>query len=219
MLTTNKFLGVFTFIAVQQVSHGLQHIRYLTEIRNPSHIPPQRRAIPSATPVAHHQDAIKTSSLLTLATSHNTEIRSSATKILCTRFYASKSAKNLLVKDLHSKDEEVVHRAQLAFNLLCEMGVWRESRLPPQTQRGGWRLMERQGANHENGGSERDVRRRRREAVVIHDGEGVVGDEDIPLYDHDEFERTWAEVVRESRAVGSGDEEFDRTLAAVSGGT
>jgi hypothetical protein len=175
---------------VQQVSHGLQHIRHLTEIHNPSHIPPQRRAIPSAPPVTHHEDAIKTSSLLTLATSHNTEIRSSATKMLCTRFYASKSAKDLLIKDLYSKDEEVVHRAQLAFNLLCEMGVWRESSLPPQTRKGGWRLMERQGANEGRGASERDVRRRRREAVVIHDGEGAMGSEDIIMRDQNEFDRT-----------------------------
>jgi hypothetical protein len=179
LLPTNQALGAFTFIAVQQVSQGLQHIRALTEIRNPEHIPAQRRTIPSGPVVAHHEDAIKTSSLLTLATSHNTEIRSSATKILCTRFYASKSAKNLLIKDLYSRDEEVVRRARLAFNLLCEMGVWRESSLPPRPQRGGWRLLERQGGHEGSGGSEQDVRRRRREAMVIHDGEGAIGGDDV----------------------------------------
>ncbi|USP77151.1 uncharacterized protein yc1106_04425 [Curvularia clavata] len=180
-------LGVFTFIAVQQVSHGLQHMRTLTAIRNPQNVPSQRRTIPSS-PVpgspTHQEDAIKTSSLLTLATSHNNDIRASATKILCTRFYASKTAKDLLIKDLYSKDEEVVHRAQLALNLLCDMGVWRDSSLAPRTPRGGWRLMESRVQTGGMGGSERDVRRRRREAMVISDGEGGMA-EDVFMRDQE----------------------------------
>lgn len=150
-------------------------MRTLTAIRNPQNIPSQRRTIPSGPgpgSPTHQEDAIKTSSLLTLATSHNNDIRASATKILCTRFYASKTAKELLIKDLYSKDDEVVHRAQLALNLLCDMGVWRDSSLAPRTPRGGWRLMEsRAQAGGPTGSDEREVRRRRREAMVISDGE------------------------------------------------
>jgi hypothetical protein len=38
--------------------------------------------------------------------------------------------------------------------------------------------MERQDGNEGEADSERDVRRRRREAVVIHDGEGMIGSGD-----------------------------------------
>ncbi|KAL1795115.1 hypothetical protein ACET3X_006931 [Alternaria dauci] len=166
-------LGVFTFIAVQQVSHGLHTIRTLTEIRNPQNIPQQRRAVPSGRPT-HQEDAIKTSSLLTLATSHNNDIRASATKILCARFYASKSAKDLLIKDLYCADGEVLHRAQLAFNLLGDMGVWRDdSLLPSHGLR--WDVVQPSMA----GGSQDEVRRRRREAMVISDGEGLIGRGDV----------------------------------------
>lgn len=159
-------------------------MRTLTAIRNPQNIPSSRRDIHSG-PLTHQEDAIKTSSLLTLATSHNNDIRASATRILCTRFYASKTAKDLLIKDLYSKDEEVVHRAHLAFNLLCDMGVWREASLAPRTPRGGWRLMESRAQVGMGGGSEREVRRRRREAMVISDGEGAMGSEDVFMRDQD----------------------------------
>lgn len=161
-------------------------MRTLTAIRNPENVPSQRRTIPSSSSSPTHQeDAIKTSSLLTLATSHNNDIRASATKILCTRFYASKTAKDLLIKDLYSKDEEVVHRAQLALNLLCDMGVWRDSSLAPRTPRGGWRLMESRAQVGGVGGSERDVRRRRREAMVISDGDGGIAGEDVFMRDQE----------------------------------
>lgn len=167
-------------------------MRTLTAIRNPQNVPSQRRTIPSSPgpdSPTHQEDAIKTSSLLTLATSHNNDIRASATKILCTRFYASKTAKDLLIKDLYSKDDEVVHRAQLALNLLCDMGVWRDSSLAPRTPRGGWRLMESRAQASGAGGSERDVRRRRREAMVISDGEGAIAGEDLFIGDQEGGDR------------------------------
>ncbi|KAF1840540.1 uncharacterized protein K460DRAFT_349096 [Cucurbitaria berberidis CBS 394.84] len=174
-------LGVFTFIAIKQVSHGLQNIRIITEVHTPIRQP---HIIPPTSPT-HQEDAIKTSSLLTLATSHNTEIRSSATKILCTRFYASASAKKALVRDLNSKDDDVKHRAQLAFNLLCDMGVWTEYSLPPPTPRGAWRLLGRREWDFQRDAAERDLRRRRREAVVIHEGDGAVGREDVYMRDQE----------------------------------
>ncbi|KAH7399499.1 hypothetical protein BKA66DRAFT_565569 [Pyrenochaeta sp. MPI-SDFR-AT-0127] len=172
-------LGVFTFIAVKQVSRGLHNIRTLTEIHD---VPPPRLTILPAAPT-HQEDAIKTSSLLTLATSHNTEIRSSATKILCTRFYASDSAKKALVRDLSSKDDEVKHRAQLALNLLCEMGVWREYSVPPPRPRGSWRLLGQRDWNVQRDTTERDLRRRRREAMVIHEGDEPLSRDDVYMRD------------------------------------
>lgn len=78
-----------------------------------------------------------------------------------------------------------MHRAQLAFNLLCEMGVWRDTTFPPQIPRGEWRLMESRGRVGEGSGSERDVRRRRREAVVISDGEGGIGGREVFMGDQE----------------------------------
>jgi hypothetical protein len=149
----------------------------VTEIRNP---PP--RPQPSHLPAnpTHQEDAIKTSSLLTLATSPNIDIRSSATKILCQRFYASNSARKLLAKDLNSKDDETKHRAQLAFDLLRAYGVLR---VPRTTSRDGWRLHE--PSTSPGVTDTRDLRRRRREAVVIHDGDvdRPIGEEDVYMRD------------------------------------
>jgi hypothetical protein len=80
----------------------------------------------------------------------------------------------LLIKDLYCADGEVLHRAQLAFNLLGDMGVWRDDSLLPNN---GFRwdvVQPRVGS-----GSQGDVRRRRREAMVIGDGEGLIGSDDI----------------------------------------
>jgi hypothetical protein len=173
-------LGVFTFIAIKQVSHSLHHVRSITEVRHPS--PPHTH--PTRLPLnpTHQEDAIKTSSLLTLATSPNIDIRTSATKILCHRFYASPTAKRLLVRDLNSKNEEVKHRAQLAYNLLYDNNVLHESSLNPRLAREGWRLYE-----PGRGVDEMDLRRRRREAVVIHDGDvdRPIGAGDVYMRDED----------------------------------
>jgi hypothetical protein len=192
--------GVFTFIAIKQVSAGLSHIRSVTEIR--------RSPRPTQTPhhlprnPTHQEDAIKTSSLLTLATSPNVDIRQSATRILCQRFYANSTARKLLIRDLNSKDEDIKRRAQLAFDLLCDHDV---IALPTPTPREGWRLHEpmsspalRQNTTEDS----QDLRRRRREAVVIHDG-----DIDRPIGEEDVYMRGEAEIAnldREFNALMQG---------------
>jgi len=180
---------------------------HLTEIRHqdpcphhaPQRLPPNPR---------QQEDAIKTSSLLTLATSPNFDIRSSATKILCQRFYASKSAKKLLVRDLDSRDDEVKHRAHLAFDLLATYGALRDLALPP---REGWRVHEPVAPVAQDAA---DLRRRRREAVVIHDGdaERPIGSEDVYMRDEtgvfrDDDEQMLWDSIAELR-------ENDRTLQA-----
>ncbi|KAF2850780.1 hypothetical protein T440DRAFT_424354, partial [Plenodomus tracheiphilus IPT5] len=170
-------LGIFTFIAVNQISTGLRTILTLTEIHNPQPqpppVPPHSTTLPPHP--THQEDAIHPSSLLLLATSHNTELRASATRILCTRFYAHKNARRALLRDLKSGDDDVRRKAQLAFNMLCELGIWKEWRVERKIRRaGGWRVVggvERRWQERGEEG-ERDVRRRRREAVVIHEGEG-----------------------------------------------
>ncbi|KAH7408394.1 hypothetical protein DE146DRAFT_646137 [Phaeosphaeria sp. MPI-PUGE-AT-0046c] len=173
-------LGVFTFIAANQVSNNLHYIRSITEIRK---LPPSDAHVrPSHLPAnpTHQEDAIKTSSLLTLATSLNIDIRDSATKILCQRFMNNNTARRLLRNDLNSDDLEVKHRAQLAYNLLYHNGV---IPLQPVSPREGWRL-HAPGPQAE-GSDAQDLRRRRREAVVIHDGDidRPLGQEDVYMRD------------------------------------
>ncbi|EFQ87450.1 hypothetical protein CFE70_001301 [Pyrenophora teres f. teres 0-1] len=172
-------LGVITFFSIRNVSHGLREILTLTTIRQSSNMPAQPQPTSTTTPTPTHQeDSIKTSSLLTLSTSHNTDIRLSATKILCTRFAASDTAKALLIKDLYSTDDIVAHRAHLAFNLLCDMGAWSRGGgfAPTRTDGAGWTVVEAVGGTVAPGialdgrEEERAVRRRRREAVVISEG-------------------------------------------------
>ena len=148
-------------------------MRTLTETHHP---PPQIPGTPSPS-----ESAIKTSSLLTLASSHNVEISASATKLLCERFYASSSARRLLLRDLGSSRAAVQRKAQLAFRLLRDHGVFREYGLSYGyagiERRVGWEDVEILPAVprelreplQEDAEEERDARRRRREAVVIHD--------------------------------------------------
>ncbi|KAF2132787.1 hypothetical protein P153DRAFT_333367 [Dothidotthia symphoricarpi CBS 119687] len=183
-------LGVFTFVAITRVSAGLHQVRTLTEISTPIIPPLGPRTVhsPSST---HQEDAIKTSSLLVLATSQNTELRLSATKILCSRFYASQKLRKHLVRDLNSKDPDTRHRAQLAFNLLCENGVVREySALKAleserDTVEGELRALEDEmrGVEQERDAVERELRRRRREAMVISEGGGPFTQEDVFMRD------------------------------------
>jgi hypothetical protein len=162
------------------VSEGLQHTRFITKIlkssspqvhQGTSHLPPNPR---------HQEDAIKTSSLHTLATSHNIDIRNAAIKILCQRFYANDTAKRLLVRDLGSHNANRRHAAQLAYNLLYDNNV---IRLPPPPAHEGWRLHE--PAPAPPAADDQDLRRRRREAVVIHDGDAdrPIGQEDVFMRD------------------------------------
>ncbi|KAF2035769.1 hypothetical protein EK21DRAFT_96405 [Setomelanomma holmii] len=191
-------------LAVKQVSAGLQNIRTLTEIRNPppSHTLPHPERLPPNP--QHQEDAIKTSSLLTLATSPNVEIRSSATKILCQRFYANETARKLLLKDMNSRDEEVQHRAALAFELLCAHGVLRDNYLPSGRVRDGWRLHEPPAETGDANAA--DLRRRRREAVVIHDGEvdRPIGQEDVFMRDETGRMSTEAQDEITQGEVGDG---------------
>ncbi|KAJ4987369.1 hypothetical protein SVAN01_07107 [Stagonosporopsis vannaccii] len=185
-------LGVFTFFAIQHVSSGLRTVKSLTTVRRP---PPQPLGIHTST---SQEDAIKTTSLLTLAQSPNIEIRTSATTLLCERFYANPSALKLLLRDLGSADKHVQRSAQLAFRLLRDYGMFRAhglsygfGGLEPQA---GWENVEVFGGgrprrslreSERDAEEERDVRRRRREAVVVHDGEGRVGEGDVWMRDRD----------------------------------
>jgi hypothetical protein len=165
---------------------------------NPTRLPPNP---------THQEDAIKTSSLLTLATSPNIDIRTSATKILCQRFYASPSAKRLLVRDLNSRNEEVKHRAQLAYNLLYDHNVLHGSSLAPRLPRDGWRLHEPLLNTSPGGLDAQDLRRRRREAVVIHDGDvdRPIGQEDVYMRDEDgDLERRFQALSEDQTMSGTG---------------
>src|SRR5690242_13994300 len=186
--------GIFTFFAVQHVSSGLRTVKSLTTVHRPA---PQPLGVHTPT---SQEDAIKTASLLTLAQSPNIEIRTSATKLLCERFYANPAARKRLLRHLGSADKHVQRSAQLAFRLLRDYGVFRAHGLSygfgGLEPRARWENVEVFGAGRpreslrESGRDaddeeERDVRRRRREAVVVHDGEGRVGEGDVWMRDRE----------------------------------
>jgi hypothetical protein len=126
---------------------------------------------------------------------------------LCQRFYASPTAKRLLVRDLNSKNEEVKHRAQLAYNLLYDHNVLHESSLAPRLPRDGWRLHEPPLNTPQGGVDAQDLRRRRREAVVIHDGDvdRPIGQEDVYMRDEDgDLERRFQALGEDQIPLGTG---------------
>jgi hypothetical protein len=160
----------------------------LTHVTTP-HSPP----IPL--PTSNKEDSIKTSSLSTLASCSNIEIRKAATKILCERFFSHLPSRNRLLNDLSSTKPRVQRRARLAFGLLCEHGVVQEVQLPatPRALRSSRsrRLQERDREDDrgpemrglEDSAEERDLRRRRREAMVLHEGNRPVSQEDVWMRD------------------------------------
>jgi hypothetical protein len=176
--TANHPPGVFTFFAVKGVAYGLRNIVDLTTVHKP---PPE--------PEPHYtgkEDAIKTSSLQILATSSNVEIRKAATKILCQRFVRNPTARQLLVTDLVSHDPETRHRAELAFELLNDYNVFYQS---PSTgiddlRRAvpGWAPNTARYPGSRDA-AERDLRRRRREAMVLNEGDRPVTHEDVFMRD------------------------------------
>ncbi|KAF2468236.1 uncharacterized protein BDR25DRAFT_305217 [Lindgomyces ingoldianus] len=184
-------LGVFTFIAIKGVAHGLRTIVHLTEV----HTKPPQPSNPL--PARGKEDAIKTASLEILATCDNVEIRKAATKILCERFFAHGPSRTRLLRELSSPNATVQRRARLAFNLLCDYGVVQEVVLPPtpRTLRAERRPdpnatltwldgRTNRPRNHEGSSAEeRDLRRRRREAMVINEGDRPVSQEDVWMRD------------------------------------
>lgn len=103
----------------------------------------------------------------------------------------------MLLRDLGSPKAAVQRKAQLAFRLLRDHGVFREYGLSYGyagiEPRVGWEDVEilpavprgLRESVQEDGEEERDARRRRREAVVIHDGEGRVGEGDVWMRDRE----------------------------------
>lgn len=87
---------------------------------------------------------------------------------------------------------------------------------------GRWRVTERREREwrHEGARSAReDLRRRRREAVVIHDGEGAIGSEDVYMRGGGYNEWPVEELHRDAVAIADVGIPFDRmavwtTLAA-----
>ncbi|KAF2636112.1 hypothetical protein P280DRAFT_473262 [Massarina eburnea CBS 473.64] len=179
-------LGVFTFVAVKAVAHGLRHIVTLTEVHNPLPVPPPQP--PADSSPRRKEDSIKTSSLITLATCTNIEIRRAATQILCERFQAHPSAWRLLLRDLKSQDPETLRSAHLAINLLAENGTLKSvggkklRDYPRWLANGG-----AAGVRVRSGGlrdpEERELRRRRREAMIINEGDRPVSQEDVYMRD------------------------------------
>jgi hypothetical protein len=131
-----------------------------------------------------------------LALSPNIEIRQSATKILCQRFFASRALRRQLARDRKCDNAEVKHRAGLVVRLLRDFGLWEM-----ENEGEGWtiydasasaaiaslgeRAMEGDREGNGEASIDMDARRRRREAVVIHQGGRPISQGDVFMRDVD----------------------------------
>jgi hypothetical protein len=121
------------------------------------------------------------------------------------------------LKELGSSNERVQHRAQLAFNMLCDYGVVQQHVMPstppslrprPSGLRRNARGLPINAREHTSEAAlERDLRRRRREAMVINEGDRPVSQEDVYMRDRSgrmssELEREARESMEEGTAVG-----------------
>ncbi|KAF2002843.1 hypothetical protein P154DRAFT_487776 [Amniculicola lignicola CBS 123094] len=205
----------FTFLALKAIAPALHHIVHETIVTTAPPIPPL--GAPFYGIHKGKESAIKTSSLETLALSPNIDIRRAATKILCERFFSHTPSRNILLKELHSRDAEKRRRARLAFNLLCEYDVVSPAMVAPDTPRrrprrqgfglGGYRGLAEQrrvlpwGSRGAGDVEQRDLRRRHREAMVINEGNRPVSEEDVWMRDGEgrmstEEERAGRDAIR-----------------------
>jgi hypothetical protein len=110
-----------------------------------------------------------------------------ATKILCDRFMKNSEAKRLLISDFHSPNPELQENALKALTLLdCHAvsGDWySSSELADLPLRSAYfRTLPVRGARarpHEESPEEQALRRRRREAMVLNEGDRPVSQDDI----------------------------------------
>ena len=110
-----------------------------------------------------------------------------ATKILCDRFMKNSEAKQLLISDFHSPNPELQENALKALELLgcyAVSGDWySSSELADLPLRSAYfRTLPVRGARarpHEESPEEQALRRRRREAMVLNEGDRPVSQDDI----------------------------------------
>ena len=110
-----------------------------------------------------------------------------ATKILCDRFMKNSEAKQLLISDFHSPNPELQENALKALKLLnCHVvssDRYSSSELADLPLRSAYfRTLPVRGARarpHEESTEEQALRRRRREAMVLNEGDRPVSQDDI----------------------------------------
>jgi len=110
-----------------------------------------------------------------------------ATKILCDRFMKNSEAKQLLISDFHSPNPELQENALKALKLLnCHVvssDRYSSSELADLPLRSAYfRTLPVRGARarpHEESPEEQALRRRRREAMVLNEGDRPVSQDDI----------------------------------------
>ncbi|KAF2421028.1 hypothetical protein EJ08DRAFT_683194 [Tothia fuscella] len=178
-------LGVFAFIAVRTISYALNETLRLTEI----HEEPRKHFCDVCQDT---EDAIKADSLSVLAKSSNLEIRQAAIRILCTRFLAIPANLRSLHHDSESSNPRTSHRAFLLYKLLLQhvpdhreldslkKGLENDIPFDAHNIHGvhgtppAPRMRER-----EESFEEQALRRRRREAIVLNEGDRPLSQDDI----------------------------------------
>ncbi|KAF1814095.1 hypothetical protein P152DRAFT_472860 [Eremomyces bilateralis CBS 781.70] len=162
-------VGVLTFVAVKSVSYALGDILRLTEIQDHKRTP----GVSQET-----EDAINLESLYLLATCPNVDIRKAALKIFCDRFSQNNTAKMLLGDDLLHPDPETRTMAAQAAAVLEKYDVSHAIHQLPLPFLNPQNPSARTRTREENP-EELALRRRRREAMVLNEGDHPVRQDDI----------------------------------------
>ncbi|KAF2498419.1 hypothetical protein BU16DRAFT_456334 [Lophium mytilinum] len=178
--------SVLTFVAFKGVAHGLREVTRLSE--TVEH--PRSKKAPPPTSENVKSKAIKTESLETLALCSNVDIRKAATDLLCNRLVNNKDAHRLLAKDFHSGDPERVARVHKCLLMLQDHELYIDLCDPDnprietmhqvrlqQSRTAGRMLRTRQLSD--TALELAALRRRRREAMVLNEGDRPVSQEDI----------------------------------------
>ncbi|KAF2218043.1 hypothetical protein CERZMDRAFT_64117 [Cercospora zeae-maydis SCOH1-5] len=158
--------GVFFYFAAKYIKHAVTDIVRLTEL-DPAQFPAN-----DADHSTHPEESVEVRTLKTLCLSPNDSIAAAAHSLVIRRFAAQPNAINILRHDIDSKNPETSRRAKQAVQYLYEYDL--ELQEPLLHGR-----LDDLALPAEHATDEENRRRRHREAMVLHDGDGRIEEEDI----------------------------------------
>ncbi|KAF2403716.1 hypothetical protein EJ06DRAFT_527320 [Trichodelitschia bisporula] len=163
-------LGALAFLATRGVANAVLELLQLTKI----HEEPRRLDVSRAT-----EDAIQIDTLKVLAQSSNPDIRRAAIQIVCNRFFHDTSARQAFGDDCIGPDARINERGRRTLHLLQRYSK-RKIRIPSLIDDLLPTTPDRTRARpHEESPEEQALRRRRREAIVLNEGDRPLSQDDI----------------------------------------
>lgn len=166
--------AIFTVATVKGIASGLRSIAQLS--KEPD-IPGYGRTIPLPEEKLRPEDSINLESLVVLATCDEFMISRIAASIFCERFLRDGPALQSLLADMASRDAAVREQAEKAYDFLKDPENFPTRHIEDYADR--QRPLPGTALSRMDDGNHRTLRRRRREAVIVNDGDHPPNEGDV----------------------------------------